>query len=91
MRKIKFWAMALAASLILVFIWFCGSGEQAPLLDKEIIKSWLADCEVIILDVRAPKDWNVSDKKISGAVRQDPDEIKTWASNLPKNRKIVLY
>ena len=91
MRKIKFWAIALAASLILAFTWSCGSGEKVPLLDKETIKSWLSDCEVIILDVRAPKDWIVSDKKIRGAVRQDPDEIKTWAANLPKNKKIVLY
>jgi 3-mercaptopyruvate sulfurtransferase SseA len=24
-------------------------------------------------------------------VRQDPDEVTTWAANLPKNKKIVLY
>lgn len=69
MRKIKFWAIALATSLILASTWSCGSGEKAPLLNKEIIKGWLSDCEVIILDVRAPKDWNISDKKIRGAVR----------------------
>jgi hypothetical protein len=91
MRKIKFWVLALATSLILAFTWSCGSGEKPPLLEKETIKSWLSDCEIIILDVRAPKDWNVSDKKIRGAVRQDPDETKTWAANLPKNKKIVLY
>jgi len=60
-------------------------------LDRETIKSWLSNPEVIILDVRAPKDWNPSDKKIKGAVRQDPDEVTTWAANLPKNKKIVLY
>ena len=91
MRKTKFWAMALAVSLMLAFTWSCGSGEKAPLLDKETIKSWLSDREVIILDVRAPKDWNVSNKKIQGAVRQDPDEVKTWAANLSKDKKIVLY
>jgi rhodanese-related sulfurtransferase len=58
---------------------------------QKTIKSWLSDREVIILDVRAPKDWIVSDKKIQGAVRQDPDEVKTWAADLPKNKKIVLY
>jgi len=91
MRKTKFWAMALAVSLMLAFTLSWGSGEKALLLDKETIKSWLSDREVILLDVRAPKDWNVSDKKIKGAVRQDPDEVKTWAANLPKNKKIVLY
>jgi hypothetical protein len=91
MRKNTFWAMALAVSLMLAFTWSCGSGEKPPLLDKETIKSWLSDREVMILDVRAPKDWQVSDKKIKGAVRQDPDEVKTWAANLPKDKKIVLY
>ena len=91
MRKTKFKVMALAVSLMLAFTWSCGSGEKPPLLDQENVKSWLSDREVIILDVRAPKDWNVSDKKIRGAVRQDPDEVKTWAANLPKNKKIVLY
>ena len=83
--------MALTVSLMLAFTWSCGSGEKTPLLDKENIKSWLSDRGVIILDVRAPKDWNVSDKKIKGAVRHDPDEVKTWAANLPENKKIVLY
>jgi hypothetical protein len=91
MRKTKFRAMAIAVSLMLAFTWSCGSGEKAPLLDKENIKSCLSDREAIILDVRAPKDWNVSDKKIRGAVRQDPDEVTTWAANLPKNKQIILY
>ena len=89
--KNKFWAMALAVSLMLAFAWSYGSGGKVLLLDKKTIKSWLSDPEVIILDVRAPKDWHVSDKKIKGAVREDPDEIQTWAANLPKNKKIVLY
>jgi hypothetical protein len=91
MLKTRFWAMALAVSLMLAFTWSCGSGEKLQLLDKETIRSCLSDREVIILDVRAPKDWNVSDKKIKGAVRQDPAEVKTWAANLPENGKIVLY
>ena len=55
------------------------------------MKSWLSDPQVIILDVRQPKDWQSSDKKIKGAVRQDPKEVKTWAASLPKEKKIVLY
>jgi hypothetical protein len=91
MRKTKFCAKALAVSLVLAFAWSCSSGEKPPLLGKETVKGWLSDPEVIILDVREPKDWNVSDKKIKGAVRQDPDEVKIWAADLPKNKKIVLY
>jgi len=46
---------------------------------------------VVILDVRAPDDWEKSDKKIKGAVRKDPKDVKTWAATLPKDKKIVLY
>ncbi len=67
------------------------SAQEPPRVDKETLKSWLSDPQVLILDVRAPKDWHVSDKKIKGAVRQDPKEVKTWAASLPKDKKIVLY
>jgi rhodanese-related sulfurtransferase len=90
MQTGKLWAMRLAVGLILVISWSC-VGKNLPLVDQETLKSWLSDPQVLILDVRAPKDWNVSDKKIKGAVRQDPDEVKTWAANLPKDKKIVLY
>ena len=90
MQKLKLWAMRLVVGLILVITWSC-AGKDLPLVDKETLKSWLSDPQVVILDVRAPKDWKVSDKKIKGAVRQDPNEVKTWAANLPKDKKIVLY
>ncbi len=90
MQTGKLWAMRLAVSLILVIIWSC-AGKDLPLVDQETLKSWLSDPQVLILDVRAPKDWKVSDKKIKGAVRQDPYEVKTWAASLPKDKKIVLY
>jgi rhodanese-related sulfurtransferase len=83
--------MMLAVSLMLVFTWACGPGEHAPRLDKETLKSWLSDPKVTIIDVRAAKDWDGSDKKIKGAVRQDPKEFKTWAAELDKEKKIVLY
>ena len=91
MRKTKFSVMAIVVSLMLAFTCSCGSGEKVPLLDKETIKSRLSNPEVIILDVRALKDWNLSDKKFKGAMRQDPDEVTTWAANLPKNKKIFIY
>ena len=91
MRQTRFWVLALAVSLMLACAWSCGRGEKALLLDKETIRSRLSDRAVIILDVRAPKDWHASAKKIKGARRQDPDEVNTWAANLPQNKQIVLY
>jgi rhodanese-related sulfurtransferase len=91
MQKTKLWAMMMAAGLILVFSWACSSAAEAPRVDKDTLKSWLADPQVVILDVRAANDWQGSDKKIKGAVRQDPKEVKTWAASIPKEKKIVLY
>ena len=90
MQKTRLWALVLLVSL-LAFTWSCSPSWKPPLLGKETLKGWLADPQVIILDVRAAKDWNPSDKKIKGAVRQDPDEVKNWAASLPQDKKIVLY
>jgi 3-mercaptopyruvate sulfurtransferase SseA len=91
MQKAKLWTLTLAAGLLLVFLWGCGGGENAPRLERNTLKSWLSDPQVIIIDVRAPQDWDGSKKKIKGAQRRDLKEIKTWAATLPKNKKIVFY
>jgi rhodanese-related sulfurtransferase len=91
MQKTRLWAMVMAASLMVAFSWACSAAQEVPRVDKETLKSWLSDPQVVLLDVRAPHDWQSSDKKIQGAVRQDPKEVKTWAASLPKEKKIVLY
>jgi rhodanese-related sulfurtransferase len=91
MQKVKLWAMVMVLGLLLAVPWSCAWGKEAPIVDPETLKSWLTDPQVIILDVRQPRDWQSSDKKIQGAVRQEPEEVKTWAASLPKDKKIVLY
>jgi rhodanese-related sulfurtransferase len=83
--------MVMLASLMLAFSWACAAAPEAPRIDKETVKSWLADPQVVIVDVRFGKDWQDSHTKIKSAVRQDPKEVKTWAASLPKEKKIVLY
>lgn len=87
----KISAIVLALGLLLALPWSCAVGQDTPRLDKDTLKGWLSDPQVLILDVRQPRNWNDSDKKIKGAVRQDPNEVKTWAATLPKDKKIVLY
>ena len=91
MKKAKLWAMVLAVTLMMAFPLSCAVGQDVPRLDKDTLKGWLSDHQVIILDVRQPQDWQASDKKIKGAVRQDPNEVKTWTAGLPKDKKVVLY
>jgi rhodanese-related sulfurtransferase len=78
-------------SLMLAFSWACSSAAEAPRVDKETVKGWLGNPQVIIVDVRAGNDWQDSKTKIKGAVRQDPKAVQTWAASLPKDKKIVLY
>jgi rhodanese-related sulfurtransferase len=91
MRPERRWFLALTVCLLLAAFWSCETAPAAPRIDKETLKSWLGNPEVVILDVRVAKDWQGSDKKIKGAVRQDPKDVKTWAASLPKDKKIVLY
>jgi len=91
MLKTKLLAMVMAAGLILAFSWACSSAAEAPRVDKETVKGWLGNPQVVIVDVRAGNDWQDSKTKIKGAVRHDPKAVQTWAASLPKEKKIVLY
>lgn len=91
MQKAKIGSMVMVVSLMVAFSWACSSAAGAPRIDKETVKGWLADPQVVIVDVRYGKDWQDSKTKIKGAVRQDPKGVQTWAASLPKDKKIVLY
>jgi hypothetical protein len=60
-------------------------------VDKDVVKSWLNDPGVMIIDVRAPNDWASSNKKIQGAIRKDPGQVASWAKELLKDKKNVFY
>ncbi len=91
MRPGRCWFLVLAVSLAVAAFGSCATAKEAPRIDKETLKSWLGNPGVVIIDVRTAKDWQGSDKRIKGAVREDPKDLKTWAATLPKDKKIVLY
>jgi rhodanese-related sulfurtransferase len=91
MRPGRWWFLVTAVSLMVAISWSLAAAQEAPRIDKETLKSWLGNPEVMIIDVRQPGDWQASDKKIQGAVWEDPHAVSAWAATLPKNKKIVLY
>jgi rhodanese-related sulfurtransferase len=91
MRPIRLCFLMIAVGLMLAVIWSCGSAQKAPQVDKETLKSWLGNADLVILDVRLPEHWQGSGTKINGALREDPKEVNTWVATLPKDKKIVLY
>lgn len=91
LRKLIPVAVALLASIAILGM---GSGPQAaeaPRMTKEELKARLGSPDLVLLDVRTGTDWKKSDKKITGAVREDPNAFDSWAGTYPKDKTIVLY
>jgi rhodanese-related sulfurtransferase len=55
------------------------------------LNAMLTNPDVAIIDVRTGIDWNSSEWKIKGAVREDPFDTDTWAKKYPKDKTIVVY
>ncbi len=69
-----------------------GSDRGADIrMSKEELKTQLGKPQVVIVDVRIPKDWNAGDVKIPGAARELPEKFGAWADKYPKDKTLVLY
>jgi hypothetical protein len=64
--------------------------QDIPRISKEKLKAALGDDDVVIIDVRIPKDYDSSEYKIPGAVRENPMDVRYW-SPYPKDKTMVLY
>jgi len=65
--------------------------KNVPRVSKDYLKAKLGSPDLLLVDVRAKNDWEISNEKISGAVRMDPKTVDTWLETLPKDREIILY
>jgi rhodanese-related sulfurtransferase len=65
--------------------------DAAPRISKEEVRAMLGQPDVVILDVRVEEEWRKSDWKISGAVHQNPEKIKEWSNQYPKEKTFVFY
>jgi hypothetical protein len=62
-----------------------------PRMTAEVLNARLNDPNLAILDVRSSTDWNASDKKIKGSVREDPENVQSWAGKYSKEKTLILY
>jgi predicted sulfurtransferase len=67
------------------------SAKEAPRISMEELKAKLGSPDLILVDVRTKKDWDMSSGKIIGAIRMDPDTFDDWAGTLAKDKEIVFY
>ncbi len=64
---------------------------DAPRMSTDELKALLGNPDLILLDVRSGIDWNDSDLKIQGAIREEPGQINSWSNKYSKEKIIVLY
>jgi rhodanese-related sulfurtransferase len=67
------------------------SGESPLLMSKDALKARLGDPELIVIDVRMAKAWEDCDSRITGARRENPSAVSTWADHYAKDKTIVFY
>ncbi len=84
MRKLLCWTLMLAISLGLAAAG--AAAREAPLVSQQTLKSWLKDPNLLIIDIRL-NSYATSKRKIKGAVRHDPCQVKAWASDAPQRQK----
>lgn len=85
------WKWLLMGLVLGLFSALSAAAQTADLVDKDTVSSWLGRPDILILDVRTPRDWADSTQKIKGAVRQDPGKVHEWGKTLPPDKTIVLY
>ncbi|KAB2889352.1 MAG: hypothetical protein F9K32_13020 [Desulfobulbaceae bacterium] len=64
---------------------------DVKLMDKDELKGLLGSRDLVVLDVRAGRDWSASEFKIQGAVRADGADFDSWSKSYPKDARLVLY
>ena len=90
MKKGLFVVPLLIFFVVGVFATFARSAD-VPRMKKDELKAMLGNPDLVILDVRAQSDWKGDDSKIKGAIREDPESVKSWAEKYSKDKTFVLY
>jgi rhodanese-related sulfurtransferase len=86
----KLFLIVICASLALAgYSLSAAAGGEIPRMTPDRLASLLGSPDLVILDVRT--DWDRSDEKIKGSVREEPGGVLEWAAKYPKDKKIVLY
>ncbi|MCK5551622.1 MAG: hypothetical protein KAJ09_00665 [Deltaproteobacteria bacterium] len=89
-RFMKVFIVALSVAMLGVFA-AATIASEVTRISVEELKAMLGNPDVIILDVDREGNWEDRDRKILGAVRENPKEIESWMNRYPKDKTLVLY
>lgn len=91
-KKIGYIVLFLTALLIVSSLSVVtASDDDVPRMTKEALRAQMGNPDLVLLDVRRFVDWDDSNYKIKGAIRQDGNEYERWADLYPKDKTLVLY
>lgn len=89
-RLLRILSLGISVTIISMLVPLVNA-EEVPRMTKEDLKAMLGDPNVVILDVRADIDWDESDRKVKGAIREDPELLEDWAHKYSKDKTLVFY
>jgi rhodanese-related sulfurtransferase len=67
------------------------SAGQITFISTDQLKDEMAKSDVIVIDVRVAPEWDSSQTKIRGALRESPAEVDKWMPKYSRDKTIVLY
>ncbi len=65
--------------------------QDVATIDVDELQAMLGSEDLVVLDVRAGRDWSSSEFKIQGAFREEPGDVEGWAGKYEKDKTVVLY
>lgn len=91
MRRHKSAILTLFLGLMVIGASETPPDERAPRITKEELKSKLGSPDLVVVDIRLEEQWRFSNRKIPGAVHENPAVPSTWMEKYPKDKTIVFY
>lgn len=89
-RFFVMWAVVAVALLATVSA-SAQASQDLQMITTEDLVDQLGASDLMILDVRHIQHWESSSILIKGAVRRNPTEFASWAHELPRDKRLVLY
>jgi len=85
------YVVAMALMVLIVLANDVARADDDHSMTKEQLLPLLGKSDVIIIDVSSNEGWDSRDKKIPGALREEPMKFESWMNKYPKDKTIILY
>ena len=87
----KFLLTSLILSIVTLFSLGGCSYPGYEKISVDTLNNQLDNPDITIIDVRQERDWKKSELKIKGAIRENPNNVASWAGKYATDRRIVVY